>query len=117
MRIFHHMNFVCFDEEDLEQSIARAKQDGIDIVTEIDHESRRAVVINSPDKLKINFYVDQGPRDYLGSAASTKRWRSICSEASGAPTSMLVPGWCSSSAGSTPGRGAMPTAGSGPAFA
>ena len=55
----HHMNFVCFDEEDLEQSIARAKQDGIDIVTEIDHESRRAVVINSPDKLKINFYVDR----------------------------------------------------------
>ena len=58
-RGLHHMNFLCFDERDLEQSIARAKQDGIDIVCEIDHPSRRAVVINSPDRLKINFYVDR----------------------------------------------------------
>ena len=55
----HHMNFLCRDEADLMASIARAKQDGLDIVTEIDHESRRSIVVNSPDQLKINFYVDR----------------------------------------------------------
>ena len=55
----HHMNFVCHDEADLEKSIARAKQEGVDIVTEVDHPSRRAVVVNSIDKLKISFYVDR----------------------------------------------------------
>ena len=56
----HHMNFMCAGEEDLERSIASAKRDGVDIVAEIDHPSRRALVIASPDRLKINFYVDRG---------------------------------------------------------
>ena len=55
----HHMNFMCFNETELEDSITRAKQEGVGVVTEIDEESRRAVVINTPDALKVNFYVDR----------------------------------------------------------
>ncbi len=59
---FHHMNFACVDVDDLEASLARAKRDGVGIEIEIDHPSRRAVVIRDPDGLRINFYVDRGAR-------------------------------------------------------
>ncbi|MDA0261041.1 MAG: VOC family protein [Proteobacteria bacterium] len=55
----HHLNFVCADEADLEASIAAAKAGNVEIETEIDHPSRRAVVIRDPDGLKINFYTDR----------------------------------------------------------
>ena len=56
---FHHMNFVCADEADLETSIGKAKEAGITIVAEIDHPTRRAIIIGDPDGLRINFYVDR----------------------------------------------------------
>lgn len=56
---FHHMNFVCKDEADLETSIVAAKKANIAIEAEIDHPSRRAIVIADPDGLRINFYVDR----------------------------------------------------------
>ena len=56
---FHHMNFLCADEAELETSIAAAKQADITIEAEIDHSSRRAIVIADPDGLRINFYVDR----------------------------------------------------------
>ena len=55
----HHLNFVCADEADLEASIDATKAGGIEIEAEIDHPSRRAVVIRDPDGLRINFYVDR----------------------------------------------------------
>ena len=55
----HHLNFVCADEADLEASIAAAKSGGVAIEAEIDHPSRRAIVIRDPDGLRINFYVDR----------------------------------------------------------
>ena len=57
----HHLNFVCRDEADLEASIAQAKTQGVAIAAEIDHPSRRAIVIRDPDGMRINFYVDRTP--------------------------------------------------------
>ena len=56
----HHLNFVCANEADLEASIAQAKNRDVAIEAEIDHPSRRAIVIRDPDGLRINFYVDRG---------------------------------------------------------
>ncbi|MSP51240.1 MAG: dioxygenase [Alphaproteobacteria bacterium] len=58
---FHHLNFVCADEADLEASIARAKKERLTIEAEVDAPSRRALVVRDPDGNRINFYVDRAP--------------------------------------------------------
>jgi catechol 2,3-dioxygenase len=55
----HHISFEVWDESDLEASAARARKEGIKIVTEVDHPSRRGVVIADPDGIRALFYVDR----------------------------------------------------------
>ena len=53
---FHHHGFIVEDEADLERSIARARADGIEIEADIDHPSRRSVMVRDPDGLRCQHY-------------------------------------------------------------
>jgi catechol 2,3-dioxygenase len=57
---FHHHGFVVEDEADLEKSIAWARTEGIEIEVDIDHPSRRSVMVRDPDGLRCQLY---SPRD------------------------------------------------------
>ena len=56
----HHMGFVVWDEADLEKSIERMRREGITHEADVDHSSRRSIVVRDPDGLRIQFYVDRG---------------------------------------------------------
>ena len=53
---FHHHGFVIADEADLDQSIAAARSAGIEIEADIDHPSRRSIMVRDPDGLRCQFY-------------------------------------------------------------
>ena len=55
----HNVKFVVWSEQDLEASIKRARNEGIKILAEIDHPSRRGIAIADPDGIRILFYVDR----------------------------------------------------------
>ena len=57
---FHHHGFVVEDEADLEKSIARARADGIEIEADIDHPSRRSVMVRDLDGLRCQLYSPRG---------------------------------------------------------
>ena len=56
---FHHVGLRVWDESDLERSIERAGERGIEIFANIDHETRRSVCIHDPDGIILQFYVDR----------------------------------------------------------
>ena len=58
---FHHGGFVVADVADLEASIARAREAGIELIAEVDHPTRRSVCIRDLDGFRIQLYVDRAP--------------------------------------------------------
>ena len=56
---FHHHAFVVADEADLERSIGRARAEGTAIEDDIDHPSRRSVVVRDPDGLRCQLYAER----------------------------------------------------------
>ena len=56
---FHHHAFVAAEESDLEQSIARARDEGIEIEADIDHPSRRSVIVRDPDGMRCQLYAER----------------------------------------------------------
>lgn len=56
---FHHMSFVVADEADLGRSIGRIESAGVTKLADIDHPSRRSVVIADPDGLRVEFHVER----------------------------------------------------------
>ena len=56
---FHHHGFVVADADELERSIGRARAAGIAIESDIDHPSRRSVVVRDPDGLRCQLYAER----------------------------------------------------------
>ncbi len=59
---FHHMGFVVASEADLDAAVKRLAAAGVTKLADIDHPSRRTVVITDPDGLRAQFSVERsGP--------------------------------------------------------
>jgi catechol 2,3-dioxygenase len=61
----HHVGLEAWDEADLDRSLAALKNTDIALVSDVSHDARRAVVIQDPDGLNLQFYVN---RDWTAEA-------------------------------------------------
>ncbi|HMN79599.1 MAG TPA: VOC family protein [Burkholderiaceae bacterium] len=60
MNGLHHIGMELWDEEDLEHSLARAKRNPrVSVVADVDHAVRRAVLVEDPDGILVQLYVDR----------------------------------------------------------
>jgi len=64
----HHVGFEAWDEADLDRSLAAMQDSDVKLVCDIAHKARRAVVIEDPDGLKLQFYVN---RDWTAETIAT----------------------------------------------
>jgi catechol 2,3-dioxygenase len=55
----HHVGFPVADEADLDGSIRRAGESGVEIESTFDHPARRGVFIRDIDGIRLQFYVDR----------------------------------------------------------
>lgn len=67
----HHVGFEVWDEADLEQSLFRARAEGIAVEADLDHPRRRSVIVRDSDGFRLQFYADRqdGPHDLGGLSA------------------------------------------------
>jgi len=56
---FHHFGLIVADEADLDASIERARAEGIEILADIDHPTRRSVCIRDLDGIIVQFFVER----------------------------------------------------------
>jgi catechol 2,3-dioxygenase len=64
----HHVGFKARSEADLDRSIEALKQTDVKLVRDISHPARRAVLIEDPDGLLLQFHVD---RDWTPATIAT----------------------------------------------
>lgn len=55
----HHVGFEVWDEDDLRRSVEAAAKQGIAIKRNIDHPARHSIMIEDPDGLKLQFFVNR----------------------------------------------------------
>ena len=55
----HHVGFEVWNEDDLKRSIAALPKAGVRVEKEVDHPARRSVVIQDPDGLRLQFFVNR----------------------------------------------------------
>ena len=55
----HHVGFEVWNDQELKNSIAALRRAGIGIESEIDHPARHSVVIQDPDGLRLQFFVNR----------------------------------------------------------
>ena len=55
----HHVGFEAWDEADLDRSLAALEGSGVKLVRSLEHAARRAVVIEDPDGLQLQFFVNR----------------------------------------------------------
>ena len=56
---FHHFGLLVADEDDLNASIERAREEGIETFADIDHPTRRSVCIRDLDGIVVQFFVER----------------------------------------------------------
>lgn len=62
---FHHGGFLVAEMADLEASITAARKQGIELIAEVDHPTRRSVCIRDLDGFRVQLYVDRAPLNSL----------------------------------------------------
>lgn len=55
----HHFSFTVIDAASLDESVTKARAEGLEIVKEIDNDVQRAVVIRDPDGRLVKLFVDR----------------------------------------------------------
>ena len=55
----HHVGFEVWDEDDLEQGLARLHESGMAAERVVEHAARRSACILDPDGIRLQFHVDR----------------------------------------------------------
>jgi catechol 2,3-dioxygenase len=64
---YHHAGFEAWSETELDESLARAKAQGVEVDVEVSHPFRRCVFVTDPDGFRVQFFVNRGaPLSALG---------------------------------------------------